>query len=231
MLSSSPDQGRPQGPSLTRGPALILGTILLLAGLYFLYKLHTFPRLSQFPNGTARVGGTALYGIFAANGWSAELTAAAGGALLFGAAQHLLAKVVSFIVGVVLAVVAVIALVHHHSALGLFAANIPMIILWAAAAVILLINALLPRLEGRERSLAEPRREAVVSTRRGAVAPSVAARPRSSEAGSIHVPTSEASVQQESATVEGDRPVVRIRPNSSTPALVTGGSDDRPEPR
>jgi len=134
-----------KGASLARGPALVLGAILLIAGLYFLYKVHTFPKLSQFPSGKAHVRGKAFLGIFGVNGWSGELTAAAGGLLLFGAAQHLLAKTMSLIVGVVLAVTAVFALVDHHSAFGLFAANIWTIILWGGSAALLLVNVLLPR--------------------------------------------------------------------------------------
>jgi hypothetical protein len=136
---------REKGASLARGPALIIGTVLLVAGLYLLYKLHSFPKLSGFPSARAHVEHKVFFGIFGANGWSGELTAVAGGLLLFGAAQHLLAKTMSLIVGIVLAVVAVIALVNHHSALGLFAANIPTIIVWGAAALLLLFNTALPR--------------------------------------------------------------------------------------
>ena len=98
-----------KGISLARGPALILGTVLLAAGLYFLYKQHFFPKFSNFPNGKAPVEGK-VFGIFGANGWTGMLTAVAGGLLLFGAAQHLLAKTMSLIVGVALAAVAIIAL-------------------------------------------------------------------------------------------------------------------------
>src|SRR5947209_19677926 len=81
-----------KGISLARGPALILGTILTAVGLYLLYKARTFPPFSNFPNGTATKDGNFIFGLFAANGWTAMLTAVAGGLLLFGAAQHLLAK-------------------------------------------------------------------------------------------------------------------------------------------
>jgi hypothetical protein len=140
------------GVSLSRGPALILGTILAVAGLYFLYKQHTFVKLSHFPNGKATVGGKVFFGIFGVNGWTGELTAAAGALLLFGAAQHLLAKAISLIVGVVLAVVAVWALVNHHSALGLFAASIWTIVLFGACALLLLFNSAIPR----RKTTAEP---------------------------------------------------------------------------
>src|SRR6202451_3650044 len=122
MLSSKTRTEK--GVSLARGPALILGTILLIAGLYFLYKQATSPKLANFPNGKAPVERHVLFGIFGVNGWTGELTAVGGGLLLFGAAQHLLAKTMSLIVAVVLGVVAVWALVNHHSALGLFGAGI-----------------------------------------------------------------------------------------------------------
>jgi hypothetical protein len=137
-----------KGVSLSRGPALILGGVLLVAGLFFLYKSHAFPRLGSFPNGTAHVDVKAFFGVFGINGWSGELTAAAGGLLLIGAAQHLLAKAASLIVAVALGGVAVWALVNHHSALGLFAANIWTIIGWGGAAALLFLNTLLPRPAG-----------------------------------------------------------------------------------
>ncbi len=112
-----------KGISLSRGPALILGTILLAAGLYFIYKQHFFPKLSNFPNGHAAVKAKVLFGLFGANGWTGMLTAIAGGLLLFGAAQHLLAKTMSLIVGVVLAAAAIIGLVNSGNVLGLPAAN------------------------------------------------------------------------------------------------------------
>jgi hypothetical protein len=133
-----------RGISFARGPALILGTILLVAGLYFLYKEHTFPHFSNFPKGTAPVEGKVFFGIFGANGWTGMLTAAAGGLLLFGAAQHLLAKTMSLIVGVALGAAAIIALISGD-VLGMAAANGWTELLWGAAAVILLFNTLVPR--------------------------------------------------------------------------------------
>ncbi len=133
-----------KGISLARGPALILGTILLAAGLYLLYKAHTFPRFSNFPNGTAPKDGSFFLGIFGANGWTGELTAVGGGLLLFGAAQHLLAKTMSLIVGVALGAAAVIALISGN-VLGMAAANGWTELGWGAVAAILLFNTALPR--------------------------------------------------------------------------------------
>jgi hypothetical protein len=132
-----------KGVSLARGPALILGTILLAAGLYFLYRQHGFPPFSNVPNGKAPVTGK-VFGIFGANGWTGMLTAVAGGLLLFGAAQHLLAKTMSLIVGVALGAAAVIALISGD-VLGLIAANGWTELAWGIAAVILLFNTLVPR--------------------------------------------------------------------------------------
>ncbi len=133
-----------KGASLARGPALILGTILLAAGLYFIYKQHTFPKLASFPNGNAPVQGKVFLGIFGANGWTGMLTAIAGGLLLFGAAQHLLAKAMSLIVGVALGAAAIIALTSGN-VLGLAAANGWTELAWGAVAAILLLNAMIPR--------------------------------------------------------------------------------------
>ncbi len=133
-----------KGMSLARGPALILGTILLAAGLYFLYKQHDFPTFSaNFPNGDVTVYGK-VFGIFRANGWTGMLTAVAGGLLLFGAAQHLLAKTMSLIVGVALGAAAVIGAINGN-VLGMAAANAWTEIAWGAAAAILLFNTIIPR--------------------------------------------------------------------------------------
>jgi hypothetical protein len=133
-----------KGMSLARGPALVLGTILTAVGLYLLYKARTFPPFSNFPNGDAAKDGDFLFGIFGANGWTAMLTAVGGGLLLFGAAQHLLAKTMSLIVGVALGAAAVIALVSGN-VLGMAAANGWTKLGWAVCAVILLFNTLVPR--------------------------------------------------------------------------------------
>jgi hypothetical protein len=130
--------------SLARGPALIVGTVLLAVGLYLLYKARTFPPFSNFPNGSVTKDGDFLFGLFGANGWTGMLTAVGGGLLLFGAAQHLLAKTMSLIVGVALGAAAVIALISGN-VLGMAAANGWTKLGWAVAAVILLFNTLVPR--------------------------------------------------------------------------------------
>jgi hypothetical protein len=132
-----------KGISLARGPALILGTILLVAGLYILYKQPVFPKFSQLPNGHVPDHKVFL-GIFGANGWTGMLTAVAGGLLLFGAAQHLLAKTMSLIVAIALGAAAIIAL-FSGNVLGMAAANIWTEIAWGGVAAILLFNTVIPR--------------------------------------------------------------------------------------
>jgi hypothetical protein len=133
-----------KGMSLARGPALVLGTILTAVGLYLLYKARTFPPFSDFPNGDAVKDGDFLFGLFGANGWTGMLTAVGGSLLLFGAAQHLLAKTMSLIVGIALGAATVIALVSGN-VLGMAAANGWTKLGWAISAVILLFNTLVPR--------------------------------------------------------------------------------------
>jgi hypothetical protein len=133
-----------KGMSLARGPALLLGTILTAVGLYLLYKARTFPPFSNFPNSDAAKDGDFLFGIFGANGWTGMLTAVGGGLLLFGAAQHLLAKTMSLIVGIALGAAAVIALISGN-VLGMAAANGWTKLGWGVCAVILLFNSLVPR--------------------------------------------------------------------------------------
>jgi hypothetical protein len=159
-----------KGISLARGPALVLGTILLAAGLYFLYKQHFFPKFSNFPNGKAPVEGK-VFGIFGANGWTGMLTAVAGGLLLFGAAQHLLAKTMSLIVGVALAAAAIIALASGD-VLGLAAANGWTELAWGVAAAILLFNTVIPR---RRRTVATGYAGGVGRGQGSAVGPAAAA--------------------------------------------------------
>lgn len=158
-----------KGISLARGPALIVGTILLAAGLYLLYRAHTFPRFStNFTGGTPAKDGSFIFGIFAANGWTAMFTAVCGGLLLFGAAQHLLAKTMSLIVGAALGAAAVISVISGN-VLGMASANGWTELGWAIAAVILLFNSLVPR---RRRTVvaeeeAAPAGAAVPARRRG----------------------------------------------------------------
>lgn len=158
--------------SLSRGPALIVGTILLAAGLYFMYRQHTYPRWGNFPNGSAPVA-LKVWGIFGINGFTGLFTAVCGGLLLFGAAQHHLAKTMSLIVGCALGAAAIIGVISGN-VLGLAASNGWTELAWGIAAAILLINALIP---ARRRTVGATRGTAAGAAA-GAAAGDVAARRR-----------------------------------------------------
>ena len=140
-----------KGPGLARGPALILGSILLAFPLLAMPFLDgtglDFPGSGNLTDGTAQ--GDTFLG-FEMNGWSLLLTAAAGGLLLFGAAQHLLAKIISLIVGLALGAASVIALVDGDDVLGLAAANGWTKLAWGVASALLLFNTLMPRVKHKE---------------------------------------------------------------------------------
>ena len=131
------------GPSLAKGPALIAGSILAAFGLASLLKNNDFPSFSSnFPDG--EVQGTNFLG-FEVNGWTAFFAITAGALLLFGAAQHHLAKMMSLLVGLALAACAVIAIIDGQDVLGLAAANFWTKLGFAVAGGVLLVNALMPR--------------------------------------------------------------------------------------
>ena len=133
-----------KGPGLARGPALIVGTILLAFALLAVIKHNAFPTFGDnFPDGKA-VGTKFL--VFEVNGWTNWLLAATGGLLLFGSAQHLMAKTMSLIVGLVLGAAAVIALLSGDI-LGLGASNFFTWLGMGVAAVVLLLNVFAPRLD------------------------------------------------------------------------------------
>lgn len=155
-------EDRPRGVGLARGPALLLGTLLAAAGLILFLEAGDTPT-GAFPDGT--VQGTELIGI-ETNGWTAWFTTAAGVLLLFGAAQHLLAKFMSGLVGLALAACAVIALVDGDDVLGLAAANGWTALGWAIPAALLLLNVFAPRTRRRRRT-----DEAVVEDRERGVVP------------------------------------------------------------
>ncbi len=169
MAKQSRDGHADKGVSLARGPALVLGSILLTAGLLAFLADGTSPT-DGFPDGTVK-NAEKFFG-FGVNDWTAMITAAAGGLLLFGAAQHLLARTMSLVVGLALGACSVIALVDGDDVLGLAAANGPTKLFWGVAAALLLINALLPRKGGgkdRHDDDDDLRREPAVAPRRETV--------------------------------------------------------------
>jgi hypothetical protein len=147
------------GPSLAKGPALIAGSLLVAFGLAALLKNNDFPSFSaSFAD--AEQQGTNFLG-FEVNGWTAFFCITAGALLLFGAAQHHLAKMMSLIVGLALGACAVIAAIDGQDVLGLAAANFWTKVGWAIAAGVLVVNSLMPR-RRRERVVTE---DAVTTTR------------------------------------------------------------------
>lgn len=141
-----------KGVSLAKGPVGIVGMVLLAYGITALiFGGHSFT--SHPLNGT--VNGKTWLGL-EVNGWSSLLFIAAGALLLFGAPLHWAAKSMSLIVGLALGAASVIALVDKHDVFGIFAANGLTKLVWGAAAALLLILALLPRVGGKKRAEADP---------------------------------------------------------------------------
>jgi len=155
--TGEPDVIVEHGPSLAKGPAMIVGTLLVAFGLASLLKNSTFPNFSSsFPDGTAQ--GSSFLG-FEVNGWTAWFCIAGGGLLLFGCAQHHLAKAMSLIVGLAAAACAIIAIIDGDDVLGLAAANGWTKLGWAVTAAVLFLTALLPR-RRRERPVGARDRDA-----------------------------------------------------------------------
>jgi Domain of unknown function (DUF4383) len=143
VAADDPDVIVEHGPSLAKGPALIAGSLLVAFGLAGLLKNSDFPSVSSsFPDGT--VQGTNFLG-FEVNGWTDFFAITAGALLLFGAAQHHLAKFMSLLVGLLLAACAVIAVIDGQDVLGLAAANFWTKVGFAVAGGAMLLNALMPR--------------------------------------------------------------------------------------
>jgi hypothetical protein len=139
------------GRSYAKGPNLIIGSILLAYGLTGLLTNSFFPNASaSFPH--ADPTGKSWLGP-EVNGWTNFFTITAGGLLLFGAAQHHLAKLMSLLVGCALGACAIIALVDGD-VLGLAASNGWTELGWGIAAVILLLNVFSPR-QRRERAVGD----------------------------------------------------------------------------
>jgi hypothetical protein len=138
---------RDKGVSLAKGPVGIIGMILLAYGvtaLIFGGRSFTTQALDGTVNGETWLG-------LEVNGWSDLLFIGTGAALMFGAPLHWGAKSVSLIVGLVLAAAAVISFVDGDDVLGIFAANGRTTLVWAVAAAVLIVLALLPRVGGGRR--------------------------------------------------------------------------------
>jgi hypothetical protein len=134
---------------LARGPAYVIGTILAAFGLIMLISGGDRPldfATGGFPD--ADVTSDEFIG-FEWNGWTAWITITAGALLLFGAAQHALAKGFSLVVGLALGAAALIGWIDGD-VLGLAAANWLTELGWGIAAVLLVLNVFAPRV-GKDR--------------------------------------------------------------------------------
>jgi hypothetical protein len=136
---------RTKGISLAKGPVGLVGLVLLAYGITALiFGGHSFVQHAL----SGEVHGKRWLGL-EVNGWSGLLFIGAGLLLLLGAPIHWSAKGMSLIVGIALGALAVIALVNGHGALGIFAANHLTELVWGAAAVVLIVFSLLPRVGGK----------------------------------------------------------------------------------
>jgi hypothetical protein len=137
-------RGKDKGVSLAKGPVAVVGGLLLaygITGLIFGGHGFTAHPMSGTVNGKTWLG-------LEVNGWSSLLFIAAGALLLFGSPLHWGAKGMSLIVGLGLGAASVISLVDGDDVFGIFAANGLTKLAWGAAAVVLLVVGLLPRVGG-----------------------------------------------------------------------------------
>jgi hypothetical protein len=91
-----------------------------------------------------------------ANGWTNLLFIAAGLLLLLGSSMHWGAKTSAFVVAGVLGAAAVIAVIRGNGVFGIFAANHRTEIVWGAAAIVLVLLSMLPRVGGKSYVVREP---------------------------------------------------------------------------
>jgi hypothetical protein len=145
---------RTKGVSLAKGPVGLLGMLALIYGITaVIFGGHSFT--THALGGT--VNGKTWLGL-EVNAWSSLLFIGAGALLLFGAPLHWGAKTISLIVGLALGAACLLALVDGHDVLGIFAANGLTKLAWGAAAAVLLVLALLPRVGGQKDPDADPER-------------------------------------------------------------------------
>jgi hypothetical protein len=135
------------GVSLAKGPVALVGLALLAYGITaFLLGGHSF---QAHPLG-GTVNGKTWLGL-EVNAWTSLLFIAAGALLVFAAPAHWAAKSMSLIVGLALGAAALIGLYDKTDVFGIFAANGPTKLAWGAAAIVLLLLSLLPRVASRQR--------------------------------------------------------------------------------
>jgi hypothetical protein len=130
---------------LAKGPVWLLGILGLVFGITALiFKAHGFTT-HDIPHGA--VDGRRWIGV-ELNGWSSLLCIAAGLALVVGAPAHWGAKTMALLVAAALGAAAIIAVVRGNGIFGIFAAGHVTEIVWGAAAVLLVLLALMPRIGG-----------------------------------------------------------------------------------
>ena len=138
---------RTKGTSLAKGPVGLVGLALLAYGITALiFGGHNFAQHAP----TGAVHGNSWLGP-EVNGWSGLLFIVGGLLLLLAAPLHWGAKGMSLIVGLALGAAALIALANGHGTLGIFAANHLTELVWGAAAALLIVLSLLPRVGAKAR--------------------------------------------------------------------------------
>jgi hypothetical protein len=145
---------RKKGTSLAKGPAWLIGLGALALGItgwIFGSTSFTTHAMSGTVNGGTWLG---LEG----NGWTWALFAAGGVLLLLAAPMHWGAKTMALIVGLAFGAASVISLVDGDDVFGVAAANGLTALVLGAAAAVLLVIALLPRV-GKKDKAADDRRE------------------------------------------------------------------------
>jgi hypothetical protein len=130
------------GVSLAKGPIAILGMVGIAMGVCgLIFGGHSF-HIANFPHGS--IYGKRWLGI-ELNGWTNLLFIAAGLFLLLGSPAHWGAKAAAWIVAGALGAAAVIAVIRGNGIFGIFAADHRTEIIWGAAAIVLIVLSMLPR--------------------------------------------------------------------------------------
>jgi hypothetical protein len=141
------------GWSLVKGPVAVVGVLGIAFGVAgLIFGGHGFTTV-DIPHGA--VTGKLWLGV-SANGWTNLLFIAAGLLLLLGSSMHWGAKTSAFVVAGVLGAAAVIAVIRGNGVFGIFAANHRTEIVWGAAAIVLVLLSMLPRVGRRSYVVREP---------------------------------------------------------------------------
>jgi hypothetical protein len=203
-MSAGIDRRR-KGLSLAKGPIAIVGMVGIAMGVCgLIFGGHGF-HLADVPHGS--IYGKRWLGI-ELNGWTNLLFIAAGLFLLLFSPAHWGAKAAAWIVAGVLGAAAVIAVIRGNGIFGIFAADHRTEIVWGAAAVVLLVLSLLPRVGGGRTAPVER------SSRRGEA---VAARRESAAGRDRDVTRDESAVARSDREAAPDRPVVTRTERVETP--------------